>query len=291
MKKKTLWMIGIIAMLASCSQNETVLEADNRSVTVITAAVDNGMKTRAATVSDDDAVTRCLVQVLKDGNSVGAPIAGVEGDAGYTFTVPGLDDSETYTFLFWADGGEAYYTASDLKAITVAESAKTGGIGIAYSCKVEATKATIAATPSTLTHAVSKITLMTTGALPEGKKVAMTVPTYYSFNVATSTAEGDKAEYLKESTNAVNIPDGATSAHVFSVYVLGQAGAASESVKIVYNEQEDGSESVGNLPISPNKHITLSGDVSSLKTDLTITASMDTNWNDQNEDFPQNVTE
>lgn len=88
MKKKTLWMIGIIAMLASCSQNETVLEADNRSVTVITAAVDNGMKTRAATVSDDDAVTRCLVQVLKDGNSVGAPIAGVEGDAGYTFTVP-----------------------------------------------------------------------------------------------------------------------------------------------------------------------------------------------------------
>lgn len=285
-------MTGIAAVLASCSQNELVTEpTDSQSdVTILTAALDNGMKTRAVDANTDDAVERCLVQVYSaDGTAITTePIEGTGTDGSYTFAVTGLNDTDTYTFLFWADGGINSYDASSLKDIKVAEAAKTGGIGIAYHCKKEATKAGIAsATDITLTHAVAKITLNTTSALESGKEVKMTVPTYYGFDASTGTITGTESSFEKTYSEAVALTDGAASAHVFSIYVLGATGAADKTLTISYDGKTEKAETIANLPIAPNKHITLVGDISALgDTPITVQATLNNGWEDSNQSFP-----
>ena len=63
MKKSVFLMLGVAAMLASCSQDE-LGSPQGEGVAVITATVGGGMQTRVPTYDNDDvAVDRCLLEV------------------------------------------------------------------------------------------------------------------------------------------------------------------------------------------------------------------------------------
>lgn len=282
----TLWMMGLLASLASCNQNELLQEPDSGAeVTVISAVVDNGMKTRVSSTADDE-ITRCYVQVFSGDNATtpvtDSPIEGVKGAEGaYVFTLSDLQKDVEYTFLFWADNGA--YEVTDLKAVTVSATAKSNKkIGVAYSCMKKADKATMAKETVKLTHAVSKLTLKTTGALPSGKNTSMTYPTFEEFNVLTGTTGGTETDYEIVAQEEVLIPSSETSAPVFSVYALGAKGAADKKVTIVYDGHTSSAEEVSNLPVSPNKHIILQGDVSKIGA-AQFTASISNDWEEQPE--------
>ena len=73
MKKSVFLMLGVAAMLASCSQDE-LGSPQGEGVAVITATVGGGMQTRVPTYDNDDvAVDRCLLEVYdQSGNLVGS---------------------------------------------------------------------------------------------------------------------------------------------------------------------------------------------------------------------------
>lgn len=270
MKKISLWMLGIAAMLTSCSQNEELLQdgTDNGLSTVtITAQVEDGVKTRA-THADDDAITRCILQVREVGsNSTGTSYTGMaQADGSYKFTLS-LKKGVKFDFLFWAD--DKSYTATNLTAITLTDSKKPG---IAYFGSILNTELTSVMTVS-LTHAVAKVTVKTTGTLPTGKNVEVNIPTYTTFDVkagdvtGTSTTQGFTAEYATEITNN----------EVYSFYVLAQKKGELTPTTTISCDGE--STPLSNVPLQMNYRTVISGDIANInKVVGDITATVVSDW-------------
>ena len=142
----------------------------------LSAAVDEGVQARV-TSTEDDALGRCLVQILEKEKGAtewtkGAVQGMTESNGTYTLANVMLNPDKDYTFLFWADGGESHYAAADLTAVTMAEAAQ--GAGIAYQTKV--TWDGSEEVEAELTHAVTKVSLNSTTAVPASTTVAVTVP-------------------------------------------------------------------------------------------------------------------
>lgn len=281
MKKISLWMLGIAAMLTSCSQNEELLQdgTDNGLSTVsITAQVEDGVKTRA-THADDDAITRCILQVREVGsNSTGTSYTGMaQANGSYKFTLS-LKKGVKYDFLFWAD--DESYTATNLTAITLTDSKKPG---IAYFGSILNTELTSVMTVS-LTHAVAKVTVKTTGTLPTGKNVEVNIPTYTTFDVkagdvtGTSTAQGFTAEYTT----------GITNYEVYSFYVLAPKKGDLAPTTIISCDGEN--TTLSNVPLQMNYRTVISGDIANInKVVGDITATVVSDWAGDKEEqvFPQ----
>lgn len=68
-KKINLWMLGIAAMLASCSQNELTDTGTDREATAVFSVSMNGQINTRATVTDptDGTPSRCLMEVYNAG--------------------------------------------------------------------------------------------------------------------------------------------------------------------------------------------------------------------------------
>ena len=119
-------MLGVAAMLASCSQDDALQNRVNNNeglkpMTITASLPTGGMQSRAE-AEGDAAATRCYVQILNDdgtelspSNSVPIKMDPVNGK--FT-TLVYLNGSETYDFLFWADT-EATDAAApeDLRAV------------------------------------------------------------------------------------------------------------------------------------------------------------------------------
>ena len=101
MRKTILLMLGMAAMLASCSQDELDAAQGGGDVAVITATVDDGIATRSTYDTDDVAITRCLLDVRDaNGNRVGGLHEATGTGGTFAFTVRGLDPDAEYTYLF-----------------------------------------------------------------------------------------------------------------------------------------------------------------------------------------------
>ena len=274
MKKTILLMLGMAAMLASCSQDE--LETSQGAGTaVITATVDDGIATRSTYDNDDVDITRCLLEVRDaEGNLVGKQHETTEeSDGTYTFTVRGLDPDETYTYLFWADNGSAY-TATDLTAVTMTDEKEAEAL--AFSGKVEDTPGEITAE---LKHAVAKVTLKTTGTLYKDDKVKAEISgAAKTLNVLKGEASGEQA-YGYETP----VPDGGiTAGEVMTFYVPASAEGQVADMTITFTAV-DGDASlpkdVSNVPLQANYRTLISGDIGNIgATD--VTATLTTGWND-----------
>lgn len=295
--KSYLWMLGIAAMLASCS-SEDMLQTDNnsgKSTVTFTATLDEGMITRATGDDDNSIITRAIVEVYEDADAtkiVGERVEGVKGENGFTFTIPDLVAGKEYTFLFWADDwaksnyNDNYigtYNADDLKSITQEYSECT----LAYSLATTLTPEEISQNGVQLKHAVTKITLQTTAAVTPGVTIHMNLPEYKAFNVLTNSATGE----LKEQWHATQSPaqEGYAAGDIlFSLYLLGIGEVQQEKVIVQY-EQREVKQEFTNLPINPNKHIILKGDVTKIGlTDANFTATLDESWEEeQTPEFPQ----
>lgn len=171
-KRINLWMLGITAMLASCSQNElTDIGTGREATAVFTVSMDGRVNTRA-TDATDETPARCLMEVYNaDGVLQGdKQYEGTLTNGKFTFTTERLEKEQEYTFVFWADEGEDAYTATDLTAVTPGTAP-----GIAFSGKVElAPDGTN--TDVTLTHAVAKLVLNQSMSLTVATRQASTFP-------------------------------------------------------------------------------------------------------------------
>lgn len=291
-KSLSFWMLGIAAMLASCSQNEELLqgtESNGNNAVTLTVTLDGGMKTRAYTEDpglDKMQLTGFLVEEPADDTAspVVSAITGITGDGtnGYSVTISDLNEAKSYQLVFWASEDGAYNIQD--QTVTPADASQPGiaFYGATESYKTPAQLAEDA--QLTLTHAVTKVTLNTTTALTDGKIATLSVPTCISFNLISGEAAGEGT--------ARDTSEGATSSDLCSVYVLCNDGDELPTATIALN---DGlKKEIPNLPMKRNNHIKLQGDVDGIRTagSLDFKVYLDEKWNETDKIFlPAEVDE
>ena len=174
-------------------------------------------------------------------------------------------------FLFWADNATSDIPA-DLHDVTYQKES------IAFADRVAQTIGSVAPTVNaTLQHVVAKVTLKTTTNVEAGSKITVTVPTTYTrYNVADETVIQDVMDkntpFEHTVTNAITGTKDGT--EVFSFYAL----VKDETQNITLTNGTN-SQPVSNVPLAPNMHTTLVGDVRNLGlTNVTFTASFETTW-------------
>ena len=180
-----------LLLLAAChSDDNEPIPADGQSRTVTITLNLQDFQTRTISGTEDDAVTRLLMQVIDNGSKESLQRIPIE--SGTATTTIQLYPSHSYTFLFWAD--DESYTATDLTAITLGNGLSDTQAGIAYAaCIAWDGTATINAT---LKHAVSKVTLKTTSRVWADNELTFTIPqTHSGYNVQASAPTGTAATH------------------------------------------------------------------------------------------------
>ena len=276
LKRNIFPMLAAAVLLASCSQDEVLTGAGQDGLVRVTlsAAATDGVQTRATSTADDP-LGRCLIQILekeKDATewTKGAVLGMTLGtDGTYTLTGVMLSPEKDYTFLFWADGGESHYAATDLTAVTMAASAQAAGI--AYQTKVvwdgsENVEAE-------LTHAVTKVSLNSTTAVPSTTTVSVTIPKAYgSFNVLEGTVSGEATTDYTHSGTGIG-----QTGNQFSFYAL-----VDDETQTLTLNAGGRNVSIANVPLGPDKHVILEGDVAAAGwTTVSFTASAAKDWGEE----------
>ena len=291
-KRNIFAVLAAGVLLASCSQDELMTDTGHDGLVPVTlsAAVGDGVQTRAT--SDDEDATYCYVQVCDaqgnayTDNDYATPTRLTDEDKDGIFTGNiYLKPDESHVFLFWADNATSDIPA-DLHNVAYQKES------IAFADRVAQTIGSVAPTVNaTLQHVVAKVTLKTTTDVEAGSKISVTVPTTYTtYNVNA---------YRSDATASTNLPVGGTVTNelfspkpedeplsaitgteegtvVFSFYAL----VKDETQNITLTNGTN-SQPVSNVPLGPNMHTTLVGDVRNLGlTDVTFTASIDGKWDD-----------
>ena len=265
MKRQNFLMLAAAALLASCSQDDALQSTVNtneglKPMTITVSLPTDGMQTRA---EDDEAATRCYVQILngngtelEDGNS--KPIKMDPAGNSFTTTVD-LNGANTYDFLFWADteatDAAAPAAPADLRAV-----AYTNGETIAWAGKIDDNPWNADGVNVTLSHVVSRVTVMTTSDFTVNVNwpLTVTVPTVFStYNVETEEVTGQVDEGYTFSAASTTYD---AKAEVGHFYVLGDGG--NQKLTLQYDgPNENPKIYITDVPVSANTHITLTGDI------------------------------
>lgn len=295
----TALMSAAFVLLASCSQDDGLVSTDGAAdglvPVTLSVTADNSVITRANDNSDDHAPTRCFVQVcdgqgnpFTSGDFASAKKMDSKGNG--TFSLDGvyLHPTTDYVFLFWADNAPegAADVPTDLTKVTYVKDR----IAFAKRSEVWRYDGTNAAISETLNHVVAKVTLKTTSSLAVNSTVTVTVPTTYTtYNVSNmGTQQSSLGGESKNTQFALQVPSpgitgSAEGTKVFSFYAL--VAESTPTLNISYSDPSsfittnDGD--VPSVPLGPNKHTTLVGDVLyiGLQT-VTFKASVDEDWTD-----------
>lgn len=285
-------MSAVLVLQASCSQGDDLSPAGGTAdglvpVTLSVAVAEDGAATRATTAGEDELPTRGFVQIFTtedNGQTIvpaGGDLAGVKpmtSNGGGSFSLSGiyLNPNDTYVFLYWADNAASTAPApDDMNSVTYT----AGTIAFAHSSDPwNYTTSGNANISATLTHAVAKVTLKTTTDLEAGS-ITVTLPTTYTtYDVTTGAVAGNAAphDYSFTATSAITGTTDGT--EVFSFYAL----VADELQTVtITNADENISSEVTNVPLAPNRHTTLVGDVRNVgMEEVTFTAGIDEDWGD-----------
>ena len=292
-KRNIFAVLAAAVLLASCSQDEVMTDTgpDGLVPVTLSAAVGDGVQTRVIGDYYDEAEYYYVQVCRPDGtaytdNDYATPTRLTDDNQDNIFTANiYLKADETYVFLFWADNSTTDIPA-DLHNVTY----KKGSIAFANRVekKISKTDPTI---ETLLNHVVAKVTLKTTTDVEAGSKISVTVPTTYTtYNVNA---------YRSDATASTNLPVGGAVTNelfspkpedeplsaiigteegtvVFSFYAL----VKDETQNITLTNGTN-SQPVSNVPLGPNMHTTLVGDVRNLGlADVTFTASIDKKWDD-----------
>lgn len=293
--KMNLWMLGIAAMLASCS-SEDLLQGTNADSDVvhITAQLADGMKTRAAVGEDPNESTGVDRYVLNayevgtDGQINPQKADVVITDLGNGNFTAKLDRKKTYKFYCWADeGDESSYNIgadNDLSSITLNADTKPTIAHRGESDEVNG--ATDATVTINMTHAVAKAVLQTTSDLA-ANTAKLSTETYKTYNAITGVASGDKIAI--EGTNAAEAT-GATKENpveVLQFYTLigkKETLPATISYTTVAGDFSDANTYTylfSNAPFQADYRTVFKGDIAGLQySNASVTASLDNNWVD-----------
>ena len=280
-KRNIFLVLAAAVLLASCSQDELMTDTGHAGLVPVTlsAAVGDGVQTRTVDADDDEDATYCYVQVCDEqgnaytDNDYATPIRLAEDDKDGTFTGNiYLKPGKSYVFLFWADNATSDIPA-DLHNVPYQKES------IAFADRVEQTISLNGPTVNaTLQHVVAKVTLKTTTNVDASSKITVTIPkTYETYNVNTEApiTAADNTPFVH--TVASDISGTTDGAEVFSFYAL--VDEANQNLTLANGTN---SQPVSNVPLGPNKHTTLVGDVKNLGlTDVTFTASIDEIWGNE----------
>ena len=279
-KRNFFAMLAAAVLLASCSQDEVMTDTGHDGLVPVTlsAAVSDGVQTRTVDVDNDEDAKYCYVQVCQSdgtaytGNDYATPIALTDDDKDGTFTGNiYLKPDESYVFLFWADNATSDIPADLHNVVYQKES-------IAFADRVEQTISNTDPTiKATLQHVVAKVTLKTTTNVDASDEITVTIPTtYLAYNVNTEAPiiTADNTPFVH--TVTLNITGTTDGTEVFSFYAL--VDEANQNLTLANGSN---SQQVTNVPLAPNMHTTLVGDVQNIGlTDVTFTASIDGKWDD-----------
>ena len=279
-KRNFFAMLAAAVLLASCSQDEVMTDTGHDGLVPVTlsAAVGDGVQTRTVDVDNDEDAKYCYVQVCQSdgtaytGNDYATPIALTDDDKDGTFTGNiYLKPDESYVFLFWADNATSDIPADLHNVVYQKES-------IAFADRVEQTISNTDPTiKATLQHVVAKVTLKTTTNVDASDEITVTIPTtYLAYNVNTEAPiiTADNTPFVHTMTS--NITGTTDGTEVFSFYAL--VDEANQNLTLANGSN---SQQVTNVPLAPNMHTTLVGDVQNIGlTDVTFTASINGKWDD-----------
>ena len=284
--KKTFLYAALAMMLAACSNDDTLqngsAETDGMVPVTLSVTADNSVATsRADNNNGDLAPTRCFVQIC-DGQ--GDPFTSGDfasakemyNNASGTFSLDGvyLNPNESYVFLFWADNApeDATDVPTNLTDVTYVKDR------IAFAKRKEwRYDGTNAAISEQLTHAVAKVTLKTTTDLAASSNISVALQHCYdTYDVSTGAVSGESSDKTFSTTVSTDITGSDDGTEVFSFYALTGEGTQEVSVK-----NGDNGDKASNVPLGPDKHTTLVGDVLYVGlTPVTFTASVDEDWTD-----------
>ena len=292
-KRNIFAVLATAVLLASCSQDEVMTDTgpDGLVPVTLSAAVGDGVQTRVIGDYDDEAEYYYVQVCRPDGtaytdNDYATPTRLTDDNQDNIFTANiYLKADETYVFLFWADN-----STTDIPTDLHNVAYKKGSIAFANRVKKKISK-TDPTIETLLNHVVAKVTLKTTTDVEAGSKISVTVPTTYTtYNVNA---------YSSDATASTNLPvGGAVTNELFSPKPEDEplsaiTGTEEGTVVFSFYALVDGtnqdltltngtnSQQVTSVPLAPNMHTTLVGDVQNIGlTDVTFTASIDGKWDD-----------
>ena len=270
-----------LLLLAAChSDDNEPLPADGETRTVtLTLNLPEAM-TRSA-VSPEEMPTRYLMQVIEDGTP--GAVQDITSTQSATLT---LYETRSYEFLFWADQGDSYYTATNLQDIKVATAANES-MGIAYRGYYEWNGSDTSINLA-LDFAVSKITLVnTTNPLYYNNTVSVTLAKAYTAISAKDGVKDPSAAYTytQDITTTID-PD----KDVATFYVMTKADEE-QNITVTVNDTDVAA--VAATP-SPGTYLKLSGNIGGAskvpQESLSITVSLG-EWGDIAISLPSKLTD
>lgn len=199
-----------------------------------------------ATAIEDDAPTRCFIQVFDAllGEAVGE-IQEATGADNYTFTVH-LVPKQRYIYCFWADNGRQEITSLESVPYTLGT--------VAFTASVRGTPESVNEAV-TLKHAVAKVTLVTTTAtdIANGKRASLTVDCATRYNMLLEAGLDPYTQtFTSYKTGSVSVGEDVLSCYIIPV-------AAKQDITIGCHLL---TQTVTDVPLSANTHVILRGDFS-----------------------------
>ena len=248
-------LLAALLLATSCSRDElpgggNADEPGPVQAYTFTVSPDLTMEGDAAARSGgtkEELPTRCFMQIL--GNS-DVQTGVKKGDGSFTFSVEKLLSSTTYTFLFWADNGSGD-TPEDLRAVQY-----TPGT-VAFAARVDDTPEDVIEDGVSLKHVVTKLSLQTTVATSasEGETVKVTTTCATTYNVDNPLASSSSAQTAMETFGAST--DFAANSNVATFYFIPQSETQNVDVEFHLLKQ-----TIEDVPLAANSHVTLQGDLS-----------------------------
>lgn len=281
-------MLGIAAVLASCSQNEELLPdaADSGTTRVSINLTTTDVVTRAAATG----VTNYVCEVYEGADASGARVGEQHTSADGKFALT-LKKNTVYSFLFWADRGGEVYITTDLKEVRVnyPQDPQTE----AWCGRV--LNKTITAGDNegfdvTLRHAVAKVVFHNTSPLTTEKNaLRIGYPTciHVKLNVATGGTKPAVNQTATVHRNYFNLP--AAAGVILEDYVLApETENALGDMTIQLNRNtpnEEPEKTLSNVPLRMNYVTRISGAYSNLYNTAFNVSNTVEDFNDTDHDF------
>ena len=253
-----LTVFAAILLTTSCSKDDLLPDGSTDAPVTgqtqtytFTVSPDITMEGDARTRSEgtpEEMPTRCFMQIL--GNNVYSLAKGIsDGNGGFTFSVE-LPLNSIFTFLFWADNNSGD-TPADLRAIQY-----TPGT-VAFAAREEGTPKEVGNKEISLKHAVTKLSLQTTAATSasEGESIKVTTTCATTYNVDNPSA----SLYSEQTaTKTFDTPtDFAANNNIATFYFIPKSETQSVDVEFHLLKQ-----TIQNISLAANTHVTLQGDLS-----------------------------
>ena len=254
-------MFAAILLTTSCSKDDLLPDGSTDAPVTgqtqtytFTVSPDITMKGDARTRTEgtpEEKPTRCFMQIF--GNNVNLDVQKGESIDNGSFTFSVKLPNMAYTFLFWADNADngSENPPTDLRAIQY-----TPGT-VAFAAKEEGKPKEVSDKGVSLKHAVTKLSLQTTEATSasEGESIKVTTTCATTYNVDNPSA----SPYSEQTaTKTFDTPtDFTANSNIATFYFIPTDETQDVDVEFHLLKQ-----TIQNISLAANSHITLQGDLS-----------------------------